>query len=55
MILLLSFSSGFPVKKESKIDPDFPPSYVIIGITAGVKSDQFKSLVKVKPDGICVA
>jgi hypothetical protein len=48
-------SAPFPVKKETKIDPDFPTPYVIIGIAAGVKSDQFKFLVKVKPDGICVA
>ena len=55
MILLLSFSSGFPVKKESKIDPDFVPTNVVIGMAACIKADQFESLMEIKSDRFGVA
>lgn len=42
----------FPMQEKSQIDPDFPPFYVIIGITACVKSDEFKSFVKIKADRV---
>ena len=43
------------MKKESKIDPDFTPTDVVIGIAAGIEADQFESLMEIEPDGFCVA
>ena len=48
-------SASFPVEKESEIDPDFVPPDIIIRIAAGVQTDQFESLVKIKPDCLRVA
>jgi hypothetical protein len=43
------------VEKESEIDPDFMPPDIIIRITAGVQTDQFESLAKIKTDCFCIA
>ena len=43
------------MKKETKIDPDFAPADVVIGIAACIKADQFESLMEIKPDGFGVA
>ena len=34
---------------------NLPAANIIVRIAAGIKPDQFKSLMKVKSDGICIA
>ena len=40
-------SAPFPVEKVSEVDPDLPAVNVIVRIAAGIKADQFKTLMKI--------
>ena len=43
------------MKKVSEIDPDLSASDIIVCIAAGIKTDQFKTLMKIESDGVGVA
>ena len=53
--LLRSSPFSFPVKEIAEVKPYLTPVDIIIRITAGVKTDKFKSLMKIESDGVCIA
>ncbi len=54
LIEILS-SVPFSVKKVSEVDSDLSASDIIVCIAASIKTDQFKTLMKIKSDCICIA
>ncbi len=45
----------FSVEEVSKVDSDLSAADIIVRIAAGVKTDQFKPLMKIESDGVCIA
>ena len=45
----------FPVEEVSEVDPDLSAADIVIRIAAGIKTDQFKPLMKIESDGVCIA
>ena len=48
-------SAPFPVEKVSEVDSDLSAANIIVCITAGIKANQLKALMKIEPDCICIA
>ncbi len=43
------------MEKVSEVDPDLSAADIIVCIAASIKTDQFKPLMKIKSDCICIA
>lgn len=55
-LLVVALSSApFPVEEKAEVKPDFLASNIIVCIAASVKTDQFKTLMKIESDCICIA
>ena len=54
MLYILS-SATFPVEKVSEVDSNLPATDIVVRIAAGIKAYQFKPLMKIEPDSICIA
>ena len=50
-----STSSRVPVKKVPQIEPHLSSANIIVCVTAGIKANQFKALVKIEADSVCIA
>ena len=44
----------FSVEEVSKVDSDLSAANIIVRIAAGIKTDQFKPLMKIESDCICI-
>ena len=45
----------FSVEEVSKVDSDLSAANIIVRIAAGIITDQFKPLMKIESDGVCIA
>ena len=48
-------SDSFSVEKIAEIDPNLPAANIIVCIAASIKTNQFKALMKIESNCICIA